>query len=77
MADPAPQTDVVAHWNGLTKGELWSMSMGEVVNLMDDAVEEIERLRGELARRQDDDCYPMARIDSAGSVAAETAAGSE
>lgn len=40
--------DVVERWNRLTKAQLWAMEPGEVYNWMDEAVEEIARLRREV-----------------------------
>lgn len=37
--------DIVAYCNGLSKAEFWSLGMGDVQNLLDEALEEIERLR--------------------------------
>jgi hypothetical protein len=34
--------------NGLSKAEFWSLGMGDVQNLLDEALEEIERLRALL-----------------------------
>lgn len=48
------ERDIVAYWNGLSKVEFWRLSQGDVQNLMDEAVEEIERLRRErdMAREE-------------------------
>lgn len=40
--------DIVAYCNGLSKAEFWSLGMGDVQNLLDEALEEIIRLREEL-----------------------------
>ncbi len=37
--------DIVAYCNGLSKTEFWSLGMGDVQNLLDEALEEVERLR--------------------------------
>lgn len=45
---PAETSDVVERWNRLTKAQLWATEPGAIYNWMDEAVEEIERLRREL-----------------------------
>lgn len=40
--------DIVAHYNGLSKTEFWSLGMGDVQNLLEEALDEIERLRALL-----------------------------
>lgn len=50
LEHPDPRSDLVSFWNGLTKVQLWSLEIGEVNNLMDDAVEEIETLRSREVR---------------------------
>lgn len=42
--------DIVAYCNGLSKAEFWSLEMGDVQNLLDEALEEVERLRGFMAQ---------------------------
>lgn len=40
--------DIVAHYNGLTKAQYWSLQAGDVQNLLEEAIDEIERLRGDI-----------------------------
>lgn len=40
--------DIVAYCNGLSKAVFWSLGTGGVQNLLDEALEEIERLREQL-----------------------------
>lgn len=47
-----PERDIVAYCNGLSKAEFWSLGMGDVQNLLDEALEEIERLRVALDEAQ-------------------------
>lgn len=46
--------DIVAYCNGLSKAEFWSLGMGDVQNLLDEALEEVERLRTALNKLAED-----------------------
>lgn len=45
--DPAPRADYV-RWPSMSKVERWSLDSGDLHNMLDDACDEIERLRTQL-----------------------------
>ena len=63
--------DIVAYCNSLSKTEFWSLGMGDIQNLLDEALEEIERLREGLQQayqccaRPASTCFDPALIDGA------------
>lgn len=57
-----PKRDIVAYCNGMSKAEFWSLGMGDVQNLLDEALEEIERLRDVISIYKSQNADPAQRV---------------